>query len=156
MYGISIYVFTCIYSVRNVDTRSFHPFNISWHQDTDFVYRLANVQYVDVDLSSWKMNIYFLLRCFPTVNSVLNPFIYSFCNPKFRRESRCLLMKMCNTFLSRLWYPVQSVRVPGEEIGTAKPQDSSILFNLLIKCNHNSIITVYISGNTRLCYDSVC
>ncbi|XP_025103160.1 orexin receptor type 2-like isoform X2 [Pomacea canaliculata] len=119
---------------------------------------LANVQFVDVDLSSWKMNIYFLLRCFPTVNSVLNPFVYSFCNPKFRRESWCLLMNMCNTFSSRLCHPVQSFGVAGEEIGTAKPHDSSILFNLLIKCNQYSIITlyIYISGNIRLCYDSVC
>ncbi|PVD27739.1 hypothetical protein C0Q70_12911 [Pomacea canaliculata] len=52
----------------------------------NFAVMLANVQYRSVHNSSWKINLYFLARFIPTLNSVINPFIYSFCNPKFRLQ----------------------------------------------------------------------
>ncbi|PVD27738.1 hypothetical protein C0Q70_12910 [Pomacea canaliculata] len=59
-----------------------------------FALTIAHVQYVNVHLSSWKKNINYLFRYFPMLNSVINPFIYSFCNPKFRSQARRLLTKI--------------------------------------------------------------
>lgn len=78
-----------------------------------FVHRIAHVQYVNVHLSSWKKNINYLFRYFPMLNSVINPFIYSFCNPKFRSQARRLLTKVftfrrCETGLHR-WNYVQDM-----------------------------------------------
>ncbi|XP_025102578.1 uncharacterized protein LOC112569109 [Pomacea canaliculata] len=62
----------------------------------NFVVALANVQFENVHLSPWKTNIYHLARTFPSINCALNPFIYSFCNIKFRLQCRQFLTNMRN------------------------------------------------------------
>ncbi|XP_025088180.1 gastrin/cholecystokinin type B receptor-like [Pomacea canaliculata] len=42
-------------------------------------------------LSGWPMNVCMIALYFPNVNSVVNPFIYSFCHPRFRQKCRQLL-----------------------------------------------------------------
>ncbi|XP_025100041.1 uncharacterized protein LOC112567560 [Pomacea canaliculata] len=70
----------------------------------NFAVMLANVQYRSVHNSSWKINLYFLARFIPTLNSVINPFIYSFCNPKFRLQCRNLFTKMRNAFCRKTYF----------------------------------------------------
>ncbi|PVD27745.1 hypothetical protein C0Q70_12917 [Pomacea canaliculata] len=46
-----------------------------------------------IAMTSQWLNLHFIARLFPVINSVINPFIYSFCNSKFRQECRRFLMK---------------------------------------------------------------
>ncbi|XP_025102577.1 uncharacterized protein LOC112569108 [Pomacea canaliculata] len=57
---------------------------------------IAKVEFFGVHISTWQMNLYFLARFFPSFNSVINPFVYSFCNPKFRLKCHQFLIKVCN------------------------------------------------------------
>ncbi|PVD27750.1 hypothetical protein C0Q70_12922 [Pomacea canaliculata] len=64
-----------------------------------------------------KMNFCAVALLFPYLNSVINPFIYSFCNPKFRLQ--------CRLFLQSLW---------------SAPDMNSKYFYQMILCNMECIL----------------
>ncbi|PVD27749.1 hypothetical protein C0Q70_12921 [Pomacea canaliculata] len=51
---------------------------------------------LDVHSPVMEMNICQVAHIFPYLNSVINPFIYSFCNPKFRLQCRLFLRSVYN------------------------------------------------------------
>ncbi|XP_025101464.1 alpha-2C adrenergic receptor-like isoform X3 [Pomacea canaliculata] len=61
-----------------------------------FYMELSRYSYVGHGLSPFTINIRFLARVFPSVNSVINPFIYNFFNPRFQVESQRFITKMKN------------------------------------------------------------
>ncbi|XP_025102170.1 uncharacterized protein LOC112568871 [Pomacea canaliculata] len=64
--------------------------------------KIAKLEYVNVGLSAWTLNLNFLARFFPIINSVINPFIYSFCNSKFRLQCRQFFTKVRNFFCTQV------------------------------------------------------
>ncbi|XP_025100040.1 histamine H1 receptor-like [Pomacea canaliculata] len=60
------------------------------------VVTMAHMREVGVQSRTWQMNMYFFTKFFPTINSVINPFVYSICNPQFRLQCRRFFTKLCN------------------------------------------------------------
>ncbi|XP_025101461.1 octopamine receptor-like isoform X2 [Pomacea canaliculata] len=67
-----------------------------------FIVELSEMSYVGQNLSSLTINIRFLARVFPSVNSVVTPFIYSFFSRRFYLESIRFFKKLKNSCLRAL------------------------------------------------------
>lgn len=74
-------------------------------------YRTLDDKCVSLQIRSWALNLCGICRYFPCLISVINPFVYSFCNSNFRLQCRRLLVKMygyCRSISFTRWRPCLS------------------------------------------------